>query len=257
MRNKAMYQKQGRQYQMGILMHGHPGCGKTSFIKVMSRELQLDVYTITLSQIRTNEQLIAAFNKTPQGPHILVIEDIDCVDSYKNRAFRVVPSTQPNSDVVQAILQRFVDTEGGEYFDTPSIKQAAKGKDARTSSGSTALTLDVLLNLIDGLREALGRILVITTNYRDRLDPAITRPGRVDLELEFKKSNHEQFQQIYKAYYDEELPQQALSQFVEYAYSPAQLIQYATEYNSAEFIEHSCAKVAPQQLDHELGSQSQ
>ena len=34
-----------------------------------------------------------------------------------------------------------------------------------------------------------GRILIITTNYREKLDKALTRPGRIDLEIEFKRSN--------------------------------------------------------------------
>ena len=76
---------------------------------------------------------------------------------------------------------------------------------------STALTLDVLLNLIDGLREACGRILIITTNYKARLDPALIRAGRVDLDLEFKKADKEQFSQIYKAYFFEEIPEMALA----------------------------------------------
>ena len=42
-----------------------------------------------------------------------------------------------------------------------------------------------LLNAIDGVASHEGRILIMTTNYRERLDPTLIRPGRVDVEIEF------------------------------------------------------------------------
>jgi chaperone BCS1 len=45
-------------------------------------------------------------------------------------------------------------------------------------------TLSGLLNAIDGVSNSKGRILVITTNHIEKLDPALLRPGRIDLSLE-------------------------------------------------------------------------
>ena len=39
----------------------------------------------------------------------------------------------------------------------------------------------------DGIRETPGRILIITSNHYNKLDPALTRPGRIDIELEMSK----------------------------------------------------------------------
>ena len=46
-------------------------------------------------------------------------------------------------------------------------------------------TLSGLLNIIDGLWSSCGdeRIIVFTTNHKDRLDPALLRPGRMDMHL--------------------------------------------------------------------------
>ncbi len=46
--------------------------------------------------------------------------------------------------------------------------------------GLSRLTLSGLLNAIDGVTSTEGRILFMTTNYEERLDPALIRPGRVD-----------------------------------------------------------------------------
>lgn len=47
------------------------------------------------------------------------------------------------------------------------------------------LTLSGLLNFIDGLWSSCGdeRIIVFTTNHKDRLDPALLRPGRMDMHI--------------------------------------------------------------------------
>lgn len=48
------------------------------------------------------------------------------------------------------------------------------------------ITLSGLLNFIDGLWSSCGdeRIIVFTTNHKDRLDPALLRPGRMDVHVE-------------------------------------------------------------------------
>ena len=40
-----------------------------------------------------------------------------------------------------------------------------------------------LLNALDGVRSQEGRIVVMSTNHRDRLDPALIRPGRCDVHV--------------------------------------------------------------------------
>ena len=57
------------------------------------------------------------------------------------------------------------------------------------------------MNIIDGVGAGEGRVMVATTNYYDRLDKALIRPGRIDLEVEFELANkyqaREQFSQFY------------------------------------------------------------
>ena len=50
------------------------------------------------------------------------------------------------------------------------------------------LTVSFILNIIDGIQEHPGRILVITSNHYNKLDPALVRPGRIDVSLEMRKA---------------------------------------------------------------------
>lgn len=49
---------------------------------------------------------------------------------------------------------------------------------------SRGVTFSGLLNALDGVRSQEGRILIMTTNHREKLDPALMRPGRADCHIE-------------------------------------------------------------------------
>jgi chaperone BCS1 len=48
-----------------------------------------------------------------------------------------------------------------------------------------------------------GRILIMTTNHLDKLDPALTRPGRCDLHLHLGLATRTQITTMYKRFYPE------------------------------------------------------
>ena len=64
--------------------------------------------------------------------------------------------------------------------DSDSDSKKKAGNEA-AFQGLNRLTFSGLLNAIDGVTSTEGRIVFMTTNYVDRLDPALIRPGRVDL----------------------------------------------------------------------------
>ncbi|KAM3551159.1 hypothetical protein MY1884_007858 [Beauveria asiatica] len=53
------------------------------------------------------------------------------------------------------------------------------------------LSLSGLLNALDGVAAQQGRLLIMTTNHKENLDPALIRPGRIDLNLELTYANSE------------------------------------------------------------------
>nr|GLL38794.1 AAA-ATPase ASD, mitochondrial-like [Ipomoea trifida] len=73
-----------------------------------------------------------------------------------------------------------------------------------TSCKSIIVTLSGLLNVIDGLWSAIGeeRIIVFTTNYIEKLDPALIRRGRMDSHIELSYCCFEAFKVLAKNYLD-------------------------------------------------------
>ncbi|KAM0970371.1 hypothetical protein FF1_018457 [Malus domestica] len=149
-RRKEFYKKVGKAWKRGYLLYGPPGTGKSSLIAAMANYLKFDVYDLELTSIYSDSQLKKVLLSTTNRS-ILVIEDIDCC--------RV--------DV------------GNRDSDSDS------DLDSDSDSDRSRVTLSGLLNFIDGLWSSCGdeRIIVFTTNHKDRLDPALLRPGRMDLHI--------------------------------------------------------------------------
>jgi mitochondrial chaperone BCS1 len=64
------------------------------------------------------------------------------------------------------------------------------------------VTFSGLLNALDGVASTEARIVFMTTNYLNRLDPALIRPGRVDVKEFVGYCTRYQLEQMFKRFYD-------------------------------------------------------
>ncbi|GMH87780.1 hypothetical protein TL16_g10962 [Triparma laevis f. inornata] len=74
-------------------------------------------------------------------------------------------------------------------------------KNRNSKNARSSLTFTGLLNALDGVGSSTGQIIILTTNFRDQLDAALIRNGRVDAQIEFKNVNEEQAKLMFKRYY--------------------------------------------------------
>jgi ATP-dependent 26S proteasome regulatory subunit len=86
------------------------------------------------------------------------------------------------------------------------------------------LTLSFVLNVIDGIRETPGRIMIITSNHYNKLDSALKRPGRIDVSLEMKNASVAIIEEVVKHYYACDIPSNIRSKLRDHVVSPAALI---------------------------------
>jgi hypothetical protein len=63
------------------------------------------------------------------------------------------------------------------------------------------LSLDCILNVLDGVAELNGAMLFFTTNHIEELDPAFLRPGRMDYKIEFCKASFTIIREMLSHYY--------------------------------------------------------
>lgn len=69
--------------------------------------------------------------------------------------------------------------------------------DRKATSSDNKVTFSGLLNAIDGVASGEGRMLFMTTNHIEKLDPALIRPGRADLQVEIGLPDQEQVARLF------------------------------------------------------------
>ncbi|KAH9054478.1 hypothetical protein Ae201684P_018195 [Aphanomyces euteiches] len=77
-------------------------------------------------------------------------------------------------------------------------------KDRKKKVEQSPLTFSGLLNALDGVGSPDGHIVVLSTNFRDQLDDALIRNGRVDVHVPFEHTTEEQMEAMFLSFYPEE-----------------------------------------------------
>lgn len=112
----------------------------------------------------------------------------------------------------------------------------------RSTFGSDdKLNLAGLLNVLDGVVDSPGRIIVMTTNFPDKLDPALIRPGRINKRIHLGHVKHKALCDMTEHYLGIHLDDKGCSTLEEIAsqfnLSPAQVEQSCAEAESFEDLE--------------------
>ncbi len=75
-------------------------------------------------------------------------------------------------------------------------------KDRETTDNNNE-SLSTLLNVLDGINSSDGVIYILTTNYIDRIDKALIRPGRIDIHIEMNNFKYGQIKELFNIFYNE------------------------------------------------------
>ena len=293
------YEKRGIPHTLGILLHGQPGCGKTSLIKAIAKDTNRHVFNITLRKTTTQLQLLNLFfdenvsintsaNESsviaiPLDQRVYVIEDIDCMsDVVLDRKFlELIHAKKKGMIVNKDELEKYINSNDSDFDllcndekNNGNIDCDNNGEDNNDSDGDTQnvfndlnkngkpycsafeiynpmgvinnqnqnqnqqkkhkrqkpkeeITLSFLLNLLDGVLETPNRILIITSNYPKRLDKALIRPGRIDINIEFTNATLNMIESMLCHFYNktqQEIMMMNISPELEQVFTPAEII---------------------------------
>jgi hypothetical protein len=233
--NRDKYKVLGLPETLGLLFYGEPGTGKTSCIKAVAKYLDMSLVIVPMSHIKTKKRLEELFFSerlmVPQEKRIYVFEEIDCngwEDIVRDRRLLAAEAAsgggnKKSSSVEPLLLEKLAETLVGEGDGGGGDKSFKKENEDK-------LTLGGILEIIDGLVECPGRVIIMTTNHKEHVDSALLRPGRIDMEIEFKKLRGEHIAHIYQKWYGEGLEDHCVEDIPDYKYSQAEISQLLFKY---------------------------
>ena len=202
-KNRKWYDEKGIPYTLGLLLSGKPGTGKTSTIKCLANETNRHICNVNLNNDMTKTQLENLFFSEnlnvmnpmtgqaetyciPLDQRIYVLEDVDC-----------------QSDIVMERALKNNKNENNDNEDRDTDKAVLEHYEDKHK-----VDLSFLLNLLDGVLENPGRIVIMTSNFPDMLDSALIRPGRIDVIAKFRNCSNATILQMLDFFYDTQLSEE-------------------------------------------------
>ncbi|MUL44184.1 proteasome ATPase [Streptomonospora sp. PA3] len=169
----------------GVLLYGPPGCGKTLIAKAVANSLAKQVSE------KTGRDVGKSFFLNIKGPELLN---------------KYVGETERH---IRLVFQRAREkaSEGSPvivFFD--EMDSIFRTRGSGVSSDVENTIVPQLLSEIDGV-EGLENVIVIgASNREDMIDPAILRPGRLDVKIKIERPDAEAARDIFSKYITEDLP---------------------------------------------------
>jgi proteasome-associated ATPase len=186
-----------REHQLrppkGVLLYGPPGCGKTLIAKAVANSLA--------KQVQAKAAAVAADGqKSPEGKSFFLnIKGPELLNKYvgeTERHIRLVfqRAREKASEGMPVIV----------FFD--EMDSIFRTRGSGVSSDVENTIVPQLLSEIDGV-EGLENVIVIgASNREDMIDPAILRPGRLDVKIKIERPDAEAARDIFSKYVLSELP---------------------------------------------------
>ena len=183
--HRALFQEYDLPAPKGILLYGPPGCGKTLIAKAVAHSLSQKVAELT------GNRNVRSYFLNIKGPELL-----NKYVGETERQIRVVfqRAREKAAEGVPVIV----------FFDEMDSLFRTRGTGISSDMESTIVPQ--LLAEIDGVESLRDVIVIGATNREDLIDPAILRPGRLDVKIKIERPNSEAAAQIFERYLNIDLP---------------------------------------------------
>lgn len=207
--------------KLGILLYGPPGTGKTGTISAIANMLKMHICLINFHVVQTCAQLDAILDPKLYKEHIFVFDEIDCILDVISNGTKKVETKKDWGSILLC-------SEGEERKQILDMMRSEK------TNGNAQIDMAYLLQKLDGLESAEGRVIIATTNHPEKLHPALVRPGRFDLKLCLGNCSKSMYIDILSSFYknDEKVRRRiasASANLPEFKHTPLTVINHAIQ----------------------------
>lgn len=202
--NKKWYDSRGIPYQLGLMMSGIPGSGKTSVIRAIANLTGRHIINVNFGNIMSATQLKSLF----QSEKLNVYTDGSCSE--------LVSFHIPIDQRIYVLEE--IDTVG-------DIVRQRSSCSSNTSPLHDEVTLGEILTVLDGTMETPGRLVIMTSNHPELLDDALVRPGRIDMMVTFTKASRRTIAEMFTVFFDRNLEDVDIERLPDGRLTPAEVGQ--------------------------------
>lgn len=182
--HSALYHEFNLTAPRGVLLYGAPGCGKTMIAQAVAWSL--------------GEELSKRFNRPLKG-YFYKIDGPEVLNKFVGETERTI----------REIFQKAREKANEDhpvviFFDEADSLLRTRG--SGISSDVEMTTVAQFLAEIQGLEKLKNVIVILASNRQDLIDPAVLRPGRIDVKIEVKRPDKEGAKEIFGKYITADLP---------------------------------------------------
>jgi hypothetical protein len=233
------YTRAGVTFKSTMLLYGEPGCGKSCTIRAILNKTKRQGVLVRWSLLKKCSDFrtlfrTTTFNGVEYEPKDLcfIFEDFDANNN------RVLKS---RDDSELADVLKLIKSEDKIQVSptTTAAVTALHSVSTISCKDEDDLTLDCVLNILDGIIELHNAMIIFTTNHLEQIDSAFLRPGRINFKLELTKmtavSTCEMIKYKFQLNNDELLKYaRFFDEFKDYAFTPAEVQNICFRYTKTE-----------------------
>lgn len=183
--HKELFADYGLEAPKGVLLYGPPGCGKTLIAKAVANSLAQAV------TVRTGQSDVRSYFLNVKGPELLN----KYVGETERQIRLIFRRAKEKSDQGVPVIV---------FFDEMDSLFRTRGTGVSSDMESTVVPQ--LLSELDGVESLKNVIVIGASNREDLIDPAILRPGRLDVKIKINRPDERSAREIFRIYLDDRAP---------------------------------------------------
>jgi hypothetical protein len=216
------FKRTGIKRKISLLFNGKSGSGKTCCVNAIANYTNRAIIYVPISRITKNMEIERILYSRKYNDHvipndkkIILFDEIDTFTNISmkknNRKKKYVDKNNDNDDYDNGSkiidIECKIDTLANAMASVkPNINIINKKDDCvidskRDNVENDAFNIGVFLNLLDGINDQDGMIIIATSNECERLDEALTRDGRMKL-IEFENMSRKEIGEMIEKYTD-------------------------------------------------------